>query len=465
MSQKAYAKVIVPAGGPSFAEYRQRLQALADPGVDVGLLQVGVHEAVLRPHLVHHLVARTGLPADQLLAREGAAGVKMISAQEAQVLADQRIPQDLQAKVAPAAPDNWHLAAVNVRQAWDALGGADSIDWGSIQVGQIDTGYTQHVALGFGTPAGTWLRTSACRTILYPDVPQEYGMQPASTGGDGVDPMPFGATNKGHGTRIASTISGWAQLPDGSIFRGIAPKVPHVVVRITDSVAINTHQREFVEALDYLVNVVKVDVINVCLGVFPPVASPDIVKGMAAARSKGVIVCCAAGNYVDPVVVPAALPTAIAIAGVSPYLDDSGQLQMRPWHGSAFGPEVNFSAPADAIFRAEPQPDGIGEAFAGGGDGTSYATAITSGSAALWLARWGQQINAMYGRSAKRVDAFRAAVQATCSQPPNWQPQPFGTGVIDTGRLCTELDKALPVIPGAFAMPPLPAPAPAAVTP
>lgn len=461
MTQQTYAKIIIDAGGPTFETYRQRLETLADPGVDVGLVQVGVHEALLRPHLVRHLVARQNQPADQLLKQQGASAVRMITPAEAFVLAGQRVEQDLQPKAASPFAEDWYIDAINLRTAWAAVGGPDNIAWGNVKVGHIDTGYTYHVALGHtgAGPAGSWIRAAECRTIMYQDVPAEYGM-PTPMGGDGRDPMPLGAVSKGHGTRIGSVISGCAQLPGGKKFYGAAPKVPHVVVRITDSVAINTRQDEFIEALAYLVNTAKVDVVNVSLGVFPPIASKQMKDALKAATAKGVIVVCAAGNIVDPVVVPAALPEAIAVGGVSPYFDANGKIQMRPWSGSSFGPEVAFSAPADKIFRAEPQKSGLGQGFRGEGDGTSYATALTTGSAALWLLRWGPQINAMYGRTAKRVEAFRAAVQATCSTPPNWQPTPFGKGVLDTGRLCTDMQAALPLVAGSFPMPPVPAPLP-----
>ncbi|WP_167772801.1 S8 family peptidase [Ramlibacter humi] len=453
MSEKRHAKVVIPAGGPDFEQYRQRLAQLADPGVDMGLLQVGVHEAVLRPHLALHLAARhPGTPLQDLLVQAGAQRVEFITEADALALANQRVPEDLQPKpvVTPLGNPQWHLDKANVLPAWVAVGGPDDIDWGGIVVGQIDTGFTRHEAYGF--PGTSWLRTDLCRTMMTSQIPSDYG--PAAPQPDnGVDPMFFGALNKGHGTRIGATISGCGgNLPGGLKFYGVAPKVPHVVVRITDTVAINTHQDDFVDALTYLVDVVRADVVNVSLGIFPPVASAAIRNVMAYARSRGTIVVCAAGNYVDPVVVPAALDTAIAVAGVT--------AEDQPWSGSSFGPQVAFSAPANNLWRPEPQRNGVGAQFAGGGDGTSYATAITTGAAALWLRAWGPQINAMYGgRTARRAQAFKAAVQATCRQPANWQPQPFGAGIIDIGRLCTDMAKALPVLAGAPALPPVPAPA------
>lgn len=443
MVQKRYAKVIVPTGPHSIENYRQALAGLAHPRVDVGLLQVGVHEAILRPHLALHLQARTGRPLEQLLKECGALRVEMITEEDAQALSRQRIAEDLQPKPVAAIPaaeggHRWHLRSINVEAAWDAVGGPDAIDWGDIRIGQIDTGYTRHIAFGHaeGDDSGSWMLADASRTIMYPDVPPEYGMLPPPEPGSGIDPMPFGALNAGHGTRIGATISGHCRMDDGGMFHGVAPRVPHVMVRITDSVAINTRQNEFVAALGYLVDVARVDVVNVSLGIFPPIASKAIRNAMAHARSRGVIVVCAAGNHVDPVVMPAALDTAIAVGGVT--------RADVPWEGSSFGPEVDFSAPADEIHRPLVRRDGIGRQFAGGGDGTSYATAMTTGSAALWLLRWRTQVAQKYGRTARRVDAFRQAVQATCRQTEEWEPQPFGAGILDAGRLCGDEQAALP---------------------
>ena len=439
MSSVYYAKVIVIAG--TFEDYRQQLIQLAGPGMDVGVLQVGVHEALIRPHLLRQIRSRhPDVALDQLLREAGANRIDWIKEDVVHTLYLQRIVEDLDPQIAIPAPDAaggraWHLQAVNVDIAWNAVGGADAIDWQGVLVGQLDTGYTRHKAYGHDQPGGSWLQQDLCRTIMASDLPPDF-FPPVAQPNDGVDPMPSAGLFRGHGTRIGTTISGHAALDGGFTFRGVAPKVPHVVVRITDSVAINNRQNEFADGLRHLVDEAKVDVVNVSLGVFPPVAAPAMKQAVAYAYAKGVILVCAAGNHVDPVVPPARLPETIAVAGVT--------WQSLPWHGSSFGPEVDFSAPADAIYRPDAVPHGIGTQFKDGGDGTSYAAAITTGSAALWLRCWGPQIEAKYGRNANRVEAFRQAAIASCRKPPGWQPQPFGAGIIDTGRLCTEAAIALP---------------------
>lgn len=166
---------------------------------------------------------------------------------------------------------------------------------------------------------------------------------------------------------------------------------------------------------------------------------------MDHARASGVIVCCAAGQHVRSVCAPAVLPTAVAVAGITPGAATDGSAD-KPWKHSCMGPEVAFSGPAAQMRRPLVVRQGIGTEYRGDGDGTSYAAAITTGSAALWLRRWSRQIDAKYGRTAKRLEAFKAAVQATSTKPNTWQPQPFGAGVIHVGRLCTNQQQALPAV-------------------
>lgn len=440
MSTVYYAKVIVTQG--TFEDYRRELLQLAGPGIDVGVLQVGVHEALVRPHLLRHIRGKNpGTPLDGLLRNAGANRIDWIREEDVYTLYMQRIAEDLDPKADIPAPDAaggraWHHKATNIQPAWTALGGPDAIDWQGVRVGQLDTGYTRHKAWGHGQPGGTWLLQNLCKTIMHQQLPDGWATL-AVQAGDGVDTMPFGGLFQGHGTRIGTTISGHGE-DAGFVFHGAAPRVPHVVVRITDSVAINGRQNEFAEGLDYLVNIAKVDVVNVSLGVYPPVVAPVMRQALANAYAKGVIVVCAAGNHVDPVVPPASLPETIAVGAVT--------WQSLPWHGSSFGPEVDFSAPGAVISKVMAVREGIGSVIKGTGNGTSYAAAITTGSAALWLRRWGPQIEANYGRSPKRVEAFRQAAIASCRKPPGWQPQPFGAGIIDIGRLCTDPAIGLPVI-------------------
>ncbi len=445
MSIGRYARVVVLHG--TFDEFTRSLAALAGPGIDVGVVQVGVRDAIVRPHLLRLLRSRNPGHAESTLLKEaGAHEVAFLDEDEVAVLLRHRVESDLEPRVAVPVPaeaggPSWYLheKGINIEPAWSkagGAGGASAIDWQGIRVGQLDTGYTRHRALGHGQPGGSWIAAAECRTIMASDLPPEME-PPVPQPNDGIDPMPGAGLFGGHGTRIGATISGHVSGPDdGSVFRGAAPRVPHVVVRITDSVAINNRQFEFAEGLRYLVDVAKVDVVNVSLGVFPPVASPAMKEAVAWAHSRGVIVVCAAGNHLDPVVQPARLAQTIAVGGVT--------WESLPWHGSAYGRQVDFSAPAADVQRPLAVRTGTGTGFDEEGNGTSYAAALTTGSAALWLRCWAPQIKARYGRTGARVEAFRKAVRATVRKPPGWQPGSFGEGILDTGRLCTEEALALP---------------------
>jgi hypothetical protein len=74
-------------------------------------------------------------------------------------------------------------------------------------------------------------------------------------------------------------------------------------------------------------------------------------------------------------------------------------------------------------------------AYAGRGDGTSYAAAITTGAAALWLAKHGAALDAAYPNRWQRVEAFRTLAQKTAMPMPNQQPGSFGAGILNIGNL------------------------------
>ena len=108
--------------------------------------------------------------------------------------------------------------------------------------------------------------------------------------------------------------------------------------------------------------------------------------------------------------------------------------------GSSFGPEVDFSASAADLRRASVKRTAkFSSGF--GGDGTSYATAITTGAAALWLTHRATEISRAYPQPWQRVEAFRSLACRTARVPAVWQPGSFGTGVLNVAAL---LDAALP---------------------
>jgi hypothetical protein len=422
----AAGHLLLTTDGRSVVELEAGLRTYL-PGLDTRLWPVGPTQAVLRAPLVHALaVDYAAVGVGPLLQSLGASRIDSVDDATAATLLALRDSQLLPPRSAPTqrpAPGkiDWHLRQARAPQAWALLGGPDAIAWGAVKVGQIDTGYTRHPALGF--PANPWLDEAQARSFV-PEPPAGEATLPSDEAGNGLDNLL--GFNAGHGTRIGATICGHAPQAAGGAFYGVAPKVPLVPVRITDSVWINHRQREFGSAVRHLIGPAGVQVINVSLGIFASTVYKAVRDAINEAYEAGVILVCAAGNIVNPVVAPARLNRTLAVGGVT-----AADL---PWAGSSYGPQTDVSCYADDIRRADVLP-GPSYPFAGGGDGTSYATAMTSGAAALWLAHHGAALDQAYPKPWQRIEAFRTVVQQTARVPPVWNVGAFGAGILDIEAL------------------------------
>jgi hypothetical protein len=67
----------------------------------------------------------------------------------------------------------------------------------------------------------------------------------------------------------------------------------------------------------------------------------------------------------------------------------------------------------------------------GESNGTSYATPLVAGTAALWLARWGAELDVRYPLKWQRVEAFLHVLRKTAQVPSGWDTQRHGAGVLD----------------------------------
>jgi hypothetical protein len=402
------------------------------PGLDAHLWPTGPTQAVLRAPILRAIETDyANIGTGPLLTVLGVTRIDPIDDETSASLVALRDvarlpPRAVTPRPAGAALD-WHLQQSRVPAAWALLGGPDAIAWGAVKVGQIDTGYTEHPAFGF--PGASWIDQAQAKTFISPPPAGETSVFVDEPGG-GRDTLT--GVSGGHGTRIGATICGHAPGAAGGAFYGVAPKVPLVPARITDSVWINHRQREFRDAVRHLVGTAQVKVINVSLGVFLSAVVDELRDAIDEAYDAGVIMVCAAGNIVNPVVAPARLARTLAVGGVT-------QADV-PWSGSSYGPETDFSSYADGIRRASTRY-GPRYEYSGGGDGTSYATAITSGTAALWLAHHAAALDAAYPQPWQRVEAFRAVARACARVPAGWNAGAFGTGILDVAAV---LQQALP---------------------
>ncbi|GAA0283840.1 type VII secretion-associated serine protease mycosin [Actinomadura nitritigenes] len=164
----------------------------------------------------------------------------------------------------------------------------------------------------------------------------------------------------GHGTGMAALISGQGS---GSGMVGIAPKSRILPI----SKVSGDYEKPIRYAVDH-----GAKVINMSEGV-PTGSCPSSVQAAVDyAIQHDVVIVAAAGNdaHLDSTDTPANCSGVLAVGGIDAHLS--------PWQDSTPGPNVMIAAPSVSV-------GSIGKAgvFSPGGNGTSSATALTSGVVAL----------------------------------------------------------------------------------
>lgn len=394
-----------------------------DPVVPLSLLRL-----VIRHETMIALGAATTDQLEQSLNPVAVRATEISDARLAELLNGRSQPELPVARLPPSEPEvgttyDWHLHACAIPQAWSLIAGGNfsAINWQDIRVGHIDTGYRPHLALGWTGSTSTFVDTSRDKNFCTRD----FGL-PGYSINDALDPLRGGAFD-GHGTRTSSVLAGCYQrsASTGTVtgYFGAAPQVPIVPVRISDSVLISDAQDALADAILHLVEE-RCKVISLSMG-FPLFLGAASVKQVVRdavnlAYDRGVIFVCAAGNYLRDVVAPAALSRTIAVGGTTPS-DDTWQ------HGSC-GPQVDICAPASDVYRAS--VDRSGAPIYGLGDGTSFATALVAGVAALWHAHHRAAISATYTQPWQVAEAFKRLLTSTARRPPNWDTANYGAGIL-----------------------------------
>lgn len=271
-----------------------------------------------------------------------------------------------------AGPYDWQIdeRGGNAVEAWQMFASrpnfASTLPWSQIYVGHIDTGYTEHEALG-------WSQGSS--PTVHPSKGYDFW-----DGDHGPDPRDMWLPGfPGHGTRISAAIAGYGRNAPDHPFYGVAPGVQIVPYRVTDSVIVDHVQSHVAAAILRAVSD-GCHIINISLGAL--CRDKSVAAALDSAYEAGVIVVCAAGQVWGEVIYPGRFNRCITMGGVGPGL--------KPWSSAAKGIYVDLCGPADSIRRIKaeklsPGVAGKGYPIKSDGDGTSYATAACSGVAALWL--------------------------------------------------------------------------------
>jgi lambda repressor-like predicted transcriptional regulator len=323
-------------------------------------------------------------------------------------------------------PFDWHLdeRGANVVNAWAMFANgpkfAGKLPWDDINVGHIDTGYTEHVALG-------WKNGSS--STVKPNLGHDYWDGPA-------DPDPrdeWLPAFPGHGTRISGAIAGFLTNTPTNPYYGVAPGATIIPYRVTDSVIIDHVKDHVADAIREAVED-GCHVVNISLGAW--FGSRKLADALDHAYDNGVIVVCAAGQVLQEVIYPGRYNRCVTMGGVGPGF--------KPWSSGARGQYVDLCAPADVIRRikAEKLPHGTAADTVNpnaDGSGTSYATATCSGIAALWLAWHGVgALKAHYAAGGvwQIAQAFKKLARQTAT-PGTWPAgsNDYGSGVINAAAL------------------------------
>ncbi len=304
---------------------------------------------------------------------------------------------------------DWALKSVRVAQA-HAYSKAQNRRWGGegIKVGHIDTGYKAHREMD-----------GAC-------LPQEgwdfFKKQPG-----GFDPGV--GKSWGHGDTTGSVM---VSRHDSFLVKGVAPNAHTVPYRAVKWVVV-TSGKNLVRAIK-LATLEERPVLSMSLGTLACYSA--LRKAVRKALMADVISVAAAGNCVGFLVAPAKCDGAVAVSGIGH--DDT------PWpHASRDGKgRIDIAAPAEWVTAAGHQ-NANSDLLSRRGEGTSYATAMTAGAAAVWLAHHGRDacIHAAHSSGLWLNQYFQRLLRDTARVPTGWN-QKYGAGILDIESL---LRAGLPV--------------------
>lgn len=318
-------------------------------------------------------------------------------------------------------PKGWVHPVIRTPVAWGSTRGNGAT------VAVIDTGHSTHREL-----AGV-IRTQGQLNLV-------------EGGTDASDRFSQGFLHQpGHGTLVCSVVasrgdaSGTGDVTGPGEITGAAPEATVLPIRAIESV-VRFSQKTIPAAIAHAV-AEGADVIALALG--GPMRVSATEKALRDATREGLVICCAAGNCWPAVVFPAAYAASGLCTAVAALTRD-----LAPWAKTSRGPEVTIAAPGENVWGAAKNratdPDDRTKAA----QGTTLATSLTSGVAALWVAQHG-------GRAAlkARADAAGTTVQsmfvhcltAGLTKPPVWNGATnLGAGVLDAARA---LSNPLPAAP------------------
>ncbi len=258
----------------------------------------------------------------------------------------------------------------------------------------------------------------------------ERNQPPVDTFHDGgVVPSP------GHGTLVASVAASRGRLTDayeptepGKI-TGLAPEASVLPIRAIRSV-VAIRQNRIALAIQKAVEK-EADIIVLCLG--GPFRVGAVEAALRDARAAGVITLAAAGNCYPWVVFPAWLAKYQLCAAIAAVAKDK-----KPWKKSSRGKAVTVSAPGENVWGASMKESDGDVAKISPSQGTSLATAVAAGCAALFVSHHGKnRLKTIAKTRDTTIQAlFLSAIIDGLTPPAEWNgSKRLGAGIIDVKKL------------------------------
>jgi type VII secretion-associated serine protease mycosin len=268
---------------------------------------------------------------------------------------------------------------------------------------------------------GSGVRVAVIDSGVYRNHPQLRGR--VDGGADFLDSRPDGTLDcAGHGTAVASLIAA-GPPPEGVAFRGLAPGVKIIPVRVSEQQVIEGETQgrtvsagRFAEAIRWAVDEGRADVLN--LSVVLVRDDPAVRSAIAHALDEDVVVVAAAGNAHgegNPRPYPAAYEGVLGVGAIN-------QAGLREDY-SQVGDYVDVVAPGGAVTVAWPDGRYTVES------GTSYATPFVAATAALIR---------QYRPKLPAAEVVRRIVATADPAPGGAGSQAYGAGVLNPYRAVTE---------------------------
>ncbi|NRA66176.1 MAG: S8 family serine peptidase [Pseudobacteriovorax sp.] len=325
-----------------------------------------------------------------------------------------QLPQNLMA----IENSNWGLKTTRMLYGWQMLEAKGKMPGEGVTIVLADTGISPHPELlahnNYPSPIRMDLALDTVDDDNFPDHNFE-----------AINLIP----RHGHGTETASVIVSPPGCP--STFKnlcvtGASPAAQLVPVRVSDSVVLSFGRR-LAKGIDHAITI-NADIIAIPMGGIGPMN--QLRDAIRRANAAGIIVIVAASNFTGPLrIVPAFWDETITVGAINDRL--------KPWVGSAFGRWVDLSAPGVNINHARTEKrdnEIVYEVKLA--QGTSDATALVAGAAALWISYHGKdKLIERFGLDQIPTIFRKLLKEHGVSTPKGFPSKRYGSGVLDVVKL------------------------------